>query len=701
MSRIPRRRLAAVLLVAVLAAAACSDIRPRDRAERDGEPSAHDTPGADVAHDDTDPGDAPPDEDATAPIATRVRMDFTRAEGFWSAPFPDLSLQRSDGRVDLSAFPRPGSNAIVAALLELAAERDGFGTTSTLFFTATGALDPESLPDVHASVGAEAAVQLVAVDSGARHPVEVRYHEQNGRFGARHMLSILPLQGLPLRPATRYAAVVTTAVRDADGEPLAAAPELAVLRSGETPDGLDDATALAYREALEALEARAGLSSTQIAGLAVFDTGQPALELARVVEAMRAAPLPEVAQPFEAGEQVDDFCVYQSTLELPVYQRGEPPFDSDGGWVFDATGAPVLQGSETARIVVTLPRAAMPPGGFPLVVFVRTGGGGDRPLVDRGVRGADGEVLEAGTGLAREFAREGFAGVSIDGPHGGLRNVTGGDEQFLMFNVVNPLALRDNVRQSAAELALLVDVLATLTVDATGCPGLASDAVRFDLDHLALFGHSMGATIAPLVLAVEPRYGATILSGAGGSWIENIIHKQSPLEVRPAAELLLGYSRNTLHEHDPALALFQWAIEPADPPVYARTLVHEPPDGEPPRHVLMLQGIVDTYILPPIANATSLAFGLDLGGEALDADHEGLAAFEPFVELAPLAGRAALPLPVSGNAADGRATAVVVQHLEDGVEDGHEVVFQLEAPKRQLRCLLRSWRDGGVPVVCP
>ena len=60
--------------------------------------------------------------------------------------------------------------------------------------------------------------------------------------------------------------------------------------------------------------------------------------------------------------------------------------------------------------------------------------------------------------------------MSVDGPHGGLRNVTGGDEQFLMFNLTNMAALRDNIRQSAVELVLLAHVLQTLTLDASGCP---------------------------------------------------------------------------------------------------------------------------------------------------------------------------------------------------------------------------------------
>ena len=49
--------------------------------------------------------------------------------------------------------------------------------------------------------------------------------------------------------------------------------------------------------------------------------------------------------------------------------------------------------------------------------------------------------------------------------------------------------------------------------------------VHFDGTTMALMSHSMGSTISPLTLAFEPRYRAAILSGAGGSWIENIIYK--------------------------------------------------------------------------------------------------------------------------------------------------------------------------------
>jgi pimeloyl-ACP methyl ester carboxylesterase len=339
-------------------------------------------------------------------------------------------------------------------------------------------------------------------------------------------------------------------------------------------------------------------------------------------------------------------------------------------------------------------------GGYPTTVFVRTGGGGDRPLTDRGVHPSDGSATIPGSGPAMRFARAGFAGVQVDGPLGGLRNTTHADEQFLMFNIFNPLALRDNTRESALELVLLAHVLEDVTLDASDCPG--AGAVRFDLTRLALMGHSMGATIAPLVLAHEPRYGAVILSGAGGSWIENILWKQHPVEVRPALELIIGYpSRGlSLSRGDPVCTLFQWAAESADPQVYARRIVSEPAAGEAPRHALMMQGIVDHYIMPPIADGISLALGLDLGGVELDSRTPEVADLAPLGPLLPLVQRGPIALPAAGNVVGpaGTATAVVIQHPEDGFEDGHEVVFQTAAPQHEYRCFLASFATG-TPVV--
>jgi hypothetical protein len=141
--------------------------------------------------------------------------------------------------------------------------------------------------------------------------------------------------------------------------------------------------------------------------------------------------------------------------------------------------------------------------------------------------------------------------------------------------------------------------------------------------------------------------------------------------------------------HDPALNLLQWAGEGADAQVHAPRIGRAARPGEA-RHLLMFQGVADRYIPPPVADALSLALGLDVASPALDPTLAGRLW---------LSGGAPLVLPGSGNVAG--VTAVLAQHAEDGVEDGHEVMFQLEGPKRQYRCFLGTFARGLAPVVPP
>jgi hypothetical protein len=611
-------------------------------------------------------------------------LDFDGA--FWATPLPG-EHRRVGGVVALDGLPNDDGVRIVDALVAALDGARGFGTTSAVVLPLRAPLDPEAVPDLFASVDPEAAVRLVALDgprAGTVAPVEWTVLDDGGPFGPDAALVALPLQGVPLAPDTTYALVATDALTS-NGAELAPPADLDDLLRGRAPVGLADPTP--WFDALDALDGL-GVRRKEIVGLTVFRTDDPTRGLAEALPVARASAPAWVGAPTPV-DVYDTFCVFEGAVELPVLQRGTPPWDDgEGAWA----DPPTVEDRVAARVFVTLPRATAPAGGWPTVVFVRTGAGGDRPLVDRGIRAEPGGADVPGTGPATWITAAGYAGVSVDGPLVGERNPTGGDEQFLVFDLAHPDALRDNLRQSALELAILPDVLGDVALDPSGCEGASLAGPALSTDTLALFGHSMGATIAPLVTWANPAYDAVLLSGAGGSWVENVVYKQSPLEVRPLAEAMLGYAGDReLTTSDPALLFLQWAGEAADPPVYA---AHT--DGV---HVLMAQGIVDTYILPPMANATSLSFGLDLGGDPLDADHPELTSFRGALDVLPLVGRGAVALPASGN--HGGATRIVVQHPEDGVEDGHEVVYQTAAPKSQMEAFLVSLRDGTpeVPAV--
>jgi hypothetical protein len=645
-------------------------------------------------------GDTSTSEMQTPTGDVQVKMDFSRAGGFYDAPFPSTELQLENGRVDVSRFPNPNHVAIMSqAVALIARDANGFALTSAVYFSLTGAIDPQQLPDASGSLSPDARVFLISVDDRKQVPVHVDFVADGGPFGAPHLLSLLPYQGVPLKPQTRYAAVVCAELRDTAGLRLRVAPVVDGFGGNRVPSNLTEAQGQEY---LAGYRAAAGVSEhCHVAGLAVFTTGSPVDGMANFTAEALQLP-PPAPRPFTRNEVFDDYCVYSTTIDMPDYQQGIAPYATHGGdWRVDAQGKPLPPHFETANLVVTIPRSPMPADGFPLVVLVRTGAGGDRPLVDRGVQAVNGgPPLVPGSGPAQEFARVGYAGVQVDGPLGGRRNTTGGDEQFLTFNVFNPAALRDNVRESALELVVLSWAMDSVQIDTHDCPG-APAVAKFDRSNRVLMGHSMGATIAPLAMAVDPHFRAVVLSGEGGSYIENVLYKRKPLDVLPVANGLLQYTDRTLTENDPALSLVQWAAEPSDPPVYTDFVIRNPQYRGTPAHVLMLQGIVDNYILPNIANASSLSFGLDLAGPAIDDPaNPALTGQTSITTVLPLSGRRQIQYPVSCNVmVNGDCvTAVLTQHPEDGIEDGHEVVFQTEPPKHQYRCFLKSLLTGTPKV---
>ncbi len=639
--------------------------------------------------------------------STTAITSFAADASFYDSPFPSDHRRDEDGRPRLDGFPNPDGVALVDDVLALTLrESDGFSVTAGAFFRFTAALDPTSLPAApRDTLVAGAAAFLIDVDPasperGRRYPLYAGFQDDAGPFGATNLLVLLPLQGIPLAEGTRYAAGITREVRDASGRPVGASPELRTLMRGARPAGLSDAVFTEYQDALATLS-DVGVPRDTLAALTVFTTGHPMRRMRSLAERMETIALPEPVTPWEMTDVFDDFCVLSSRIDMPIFQRGEPPFFTSGGDIeFDAEGSPVQQGTEPSRLVVTLPRRAVPAAGFPAMVFIRTGGGGDRPLVDRGREPSHGAgAFEPGEGPARYFARAGFAALSFDGPHGGLRNVSGIDEQLTIYNFLNPSALRDNILESAGEAVLMGRLLASLEWPASACPGLdasatSNGAVQIDESRMGIMGHSMGGTIAPLSLATSPRLRAAVLSGEGGSYLENLLFKESPVPVKPIATAILRYGQHgaELSRADPFLSILQWGAEPADPPIYGRALVHAPIAGAS-RHILMFQGIRDTYITPTIANASTGSFGLDLGGAALDTSVN---------DVLVASGGQRIELPASGNlrgSAGEPVTGVVVQHRQDEVEDGHEIAFQLDEPKRQYQCFLTTFAADRPPLV--
>ncbi|MCA9491902.1 MAG: hypothetical protein KC621_18345, partial [Myxococcales bacterium] len=307
------------------------------------------------------------------PDGPEARFDLRPSAALFDAPFPSLHRQEAGGlRAD--DWPNPSNVPWVASLVDASREVDGAGTTSGVMFSFR---EPVTLREVDpaSSLLPDAPAFLVALDDGERVPIDLYQDPTGGPYGAANLVTLLPLQGVPLRPHTLYAAVLRTDLGlDA---PLGVPEDLQRLRRHERPAGVSSDVAAAYSAALELIG-----DDVPVAALAVFATADPTADFLDFVEDARARPAPTPLSPLTWLETHDAFCVYETTVEMPSYQSGEPPFLTEGGtWRRDEQGHPVVQRTELARLFVTLPRSPMPAGGWPVAFMVRTGGGGDLPLI--------------------------------------------------------------------------------------------------------------------------------------------------------------------------------------------------------------------------------------------------------------------------------------------------------------------------------
>ncbi len=585
---------------------------------------------------------------------------------FFDTPFPGLHRVRADQRYSLREILGEGAQALPRTLVAILEQSKGASLSAGAYFRLREIPPPRLGPAVPAPSDAVVAIRVEGPDLPVVfHPI-VWDRVKDPKYGA-NVLNVRPLSGLPFSANATYV-IAVRGTRDSER----IGPALDAVLRGESVEGWSADTRTQHDRALAVLQ-RAGLPREGIASMTVFTTGDPRHELL----AARAdiALLPKLT--LEAPRVIDtfvDYCVFESAITFDSFQEGQPPYATTGGGLHYVDGHLSPTRRERSRVFITVPRN-MRTATARTMLFLRVGAGGDRPLVDRGRREVRGGATAPGSGLATEIARAGYVGVTWDGPLGGSRNLDGSDEQLLIFNIVNIVAARANLLASALEGLRMARALESLEVDTRACEG-ALPRITLDGSNVTLFGHSMGATIAPVLAALEPRVHALVMSGAGTSWIENVVHKESPLPTRPVAAVVAGVDAGYLDETHPILNLLQWAAESADPQVYAEMLLERAP------RMLIFQGIRDNYIPLPVANPMVAAFGLDVQGDILDELDDRYPGVDEWLPLAQLRGGGRRNRP----GGFGRA---VTQVAQDDIEDGHEVLFQTPDARVQFECWLQ------------
>jgi hypothetical protein len=638
---------------------------------------------------------APPPPAESVPVAAGVaswvlpRADTTgdRRTAFL-LPWPNDVARLPSGKVDLTFVPGANGTTLIADYVRQFQDRlEGFSPVGAAYFRFGSTLDAMTLPMSPEDSRRDASVlQLVNVDPssperGRRTPVQWHFRIDPTRWWRTNTLAVMPATGFPLRPATRYALVVTTGLRSERGEMLRRDADLdAVLATTPSTDATVMAARTRYAPALTEL-AGVGIPSERILTMTVFTTADPTREFFRAADWIRrAAPTPAVVDSTMPTYGGGFFQLSGHYGPNPVFQAGAVPYGEPGtgGFVLDATGTPQMQRMENIRFSLTIPGGAMPERGWPIAIYAHGTGGDHRTFIMDNTAAAASDQSVAMLGFDQVFHGE--------------RAPMGTNPDTSFFNFLNPEAGRTNNLQAALDLVQCGRLIAGLRIPVRHTDGSMVMA-RFDPERVYVFGHSQGGLNAPLWLAAEDGARAGVLSGAGGAFNVALLAKTRPVNVPQIISTILQLVPRELNAFHPAISLLQALIDPSDPVNYGRYIIREPRMGMRPKHIFQTQGFVDNFTAVEAMAALARAIGLPLVEPVLYAD-----------ALFPLTGVGATMLPARHNlvgAGGSMVTAAWMQFNAPTGRDGHFVVFAVPGARlRAARFLGSAGIDPmGIPTV--
>ncbi|MBK9034888.1 MAG: hypothetical protein IPL61_27095 [Myxococcales bacterium] len=589
------------------------------------------------------------DDGTSTPTGPYFRFDLpgdpTAAIPMAELPYPNDALRGADGRiqvtVDSFAHSPDADPGVVATATAALARRRGFGVfTGAIFPVAALAagetLDPATLTD--------ATVTLVALADGARVPLEITA-KPDGSLHLQPRLGHVLAQGAP------YAYVLGAGIKTTRGAALVADPDLTALLTTDQPSGPAARAAVAYAPLRAYLLAQA-IDPATIVGATVFTTADytPELVAARAILDAQAPATAVIDRVYRAGAELDGFLGTPTDDDFPGVDNpggiahahlramvlghfAAADFASAaprtlGAWTYDASGAPIVKGTEDVPFLLALPAS----GGLqdmPIMVF-NHGFGGSRAVV---------------ASVANAMAARGIAVIGIDSPSHGERysrardlvhNFTGADGADGLAddaNAASQLEFLDIIGDPAAGIAQLdvqvmsasfrqsvVDIMSEVRlVDDGDWTALAADfpGLSFRADRLVYSGQSMGGILGSVVTTIDPRVGAAVLGVAGGGLLQHAT-ENSPW-LWQAFGVVLGGAMGVAPERaDPGVApphtdlafvLMQTLIEDADPLTYAPQTIRAPLGA--PKHVALLNAFSDEILPNQASEALALAMGLE------------------------------------------------------------------------------------------
>jgi hypothetical protein len=659
--------------------------------------------------------DQAPDQEVEEdlPVAAGAEALFDPAgyapTNYFAVPMPEDARRKPDGTLGFVDWQQAYNNPLLRLWLDANDELvRGWGLVSGVFVQFSAPIDAASLPQsLEASMGQGAAhgsVMLVDVDPasaerGRIFPLECQLRPAKGTLHPENLLGCKSPFGVLRRVNTRYAFVVTRKVRGADGEPVRASAATAKLLAGEDVAGIDGRMIRGadYKAAAEVI-AGLGPKVEDVALMSLFTTGDPTARLRKINEFYEALPEPELdrSKGIKLVEEYTDYVVLEAYYNVPIVQEGALPYATTpaGKLAFGPDGAVRKVSEQSIRVYLTIPKRAMPAGGWPVMMYLHGSGGVARELIERGPQPAVDQPAPAGSGPGGVVAKYGVAGFAADFQLHGMRFDPPDTTGLKLYNLVgNPRATIDNFLVAANEVTLHARLLRGIVIDPAEVSPAGSAAkldvsaaadgmLRFDDDRLSAMGQSMGSTIGAPAMSIDKVTDAMVFSGSGGVLVEIAVTSKKPIDVGSLLRRLMRYrSGEELDQFDPALHALQHMWDMVDGVVHARHVALDMHPGVPAKHVLQHSGLQDGYFTTSSRAAFTTSLGADLATPVLEQD--------AFIQMG-LEGKT-MPVmpPVSGNGARG-STNVAVQYAPE-VLDGHNVAYQLASAQAQYGCFVATF----------
>ncbi len=643
------------------------------------------------------------DGPAGATARFELEADFATDGAFFSFPQPSDLRVDANGAPDYAGFPNPTKKPTIELLKAAVKERRGASVLPIAYFqfdAPLAALDGASvIPADKTSPVLLVDIDPTSTERGRLLPT-VATTLAPDEYVPENLLAVTARPGFVLRGDHRYAVVVLRGLKDAAGRLLGVPTALASLAEGNALDGArGEAAKAAYAPLWETLD-QLGIARTEVAAATVFTTGDVQRENLDLVSKMRAAYSVSIGGlELDAAEDSPNLCVLKGYIDYPQFQKGMPPFNTEGLFELGADGLPVQQRVERAPVVLSIPKLAMPAKGYPLELFVHGSGGySDAQLSPLW----DDDMKHKGEGPAHVLAKHGMAVASSAMPVNPERLPGASPQAYVNAN--NIPATRDIFRQGVIESALYLDALKTLEIPPAllqGCVGATlpqgAPAFKFDPEQLIGAGQSMGAWYTNLIAPVEPRMKAVVPTGAGGYltlFLTTTGPKQTTIgKVAKGIGPILFGVYDTLTIFHPTAALAEATLEPADPITGQPRIGSRPLPGMPARSIYTPVGQGDSYFSNATYEAVQLAYGIELAGEP---------AWPELAAAMALDGRGeSIAYPVAHNLTSENGqkfTGAVVTYNIEGY-DPHALYSHDDRVRHQFGCFAKTQVEDGVALV--